>query len=56
MVPADSILMAVGMAPKADEAEKLRDCAKRFFRIGDCNKPATVAEATRLGYDVAFGL
>ena len=56
VVPADSILMAVGMAPKADEAEKLRDCAKCFFRIGDCNKPATVAEATRLGYDVAFGL
>ena len=33
------------LAAAKDEAEKLRDCAKRFFRIGDCNKPATVAEA-----------
>lgn len=54
--PADTILMAVGVAPKMQEAETLRDCAKYFFRVGDCNTPATVAEATRLAYDVAFGL
>ena len=54
--PADTILLAVGMRAKLDEAEALRDCAPKFFRIGDCNKPATIAEATRLAYDVAFGL
>lgn len=53
---ADTILLAVGMRAKKEEAEALRDCAPKFFRIGDCSKPATIAEATRLAYDVAFGL
>ncbi|MCJ7834432.1 FAD-dependent oxidoreductase [Cuneatibacter sp. NSJ-177] len=53
---ADTILLAVGMVPKREEAEALREHAKYFFRIGDCYRPATIAEATRLAYDVAFGL
>lgn len=54
--PADTVILAVGMRADMDQVEALRDCALEFRKIGDCNKPATMTEAVRLGYDVAFGL
>ena len=54
--PADTVLLAIGMKADVDQVEELRDCAMEFYKIGDCNKPATMTEAVRLGYDVAFGL
>ena len=56
LCPADTVLLAIGMRADLDEVEAYRDCALEFRKIGDCNKPATMTEAVRLGYDVAFGL
>lgn len=56
LCPADTVLLAMGMRADLDEVEAYRDCALEFRKIGDCNKPATMTEAVRLGYDVAFGL
>ncbi len=56
LCPADTVLLAIGMRADIDEVEAYRDCALEFRKIGDCNKPATMTEAVRLGYDVAFGL
>ena len=53
---ADTVLLAIGMRADVDEVEAYRDCALEFRKIGDCNKPATMAEAIRLAYDAAFGL
>lgn len=55
-IPADTVLLAIGMRAEVEKAEAFRNCAKEFFKIGDCYKPATMTEAVRLGYDVAFGL
>lgn len=56
LLPADTVLLAIGMRADLKEVEAFRDCALEFRKIGDCNKPATMTEAVRLGYDVAFGL
>ncbi len=53
---ADTVLLAIGMKADIDYVEQFRDAALEFRKIGDCNKPATMTEAVRLGYDVAFGL
>lgn len=55
-VKADAVLLAVGMKAKEAEAESLRDGALEFRKIGDCNKAATVEAATRLAWDVVYGL
>ena len=56
LCPADTVLLAVGMRADEEAVEAFRECAMEFRKIGDCNKPATMTEAVRLGYDVAFGL
>ncbi len=56
LCPADTVLLAVGMRADEGAVEAFRECALEFRKIGDCNKPATMTEAVRLGYDVAFGL
>lgn len=56
LIPADLVILAAGMTNDIDYVESLREAALEFRKIGDCNKPATMLEAVRLGYDVAFGL
>jgi 2,4-dienoyl-CoA reductase-like NADH-dependent reductase (Old Yellow Enzyme family)/thioredoxin reductase len=54
---ADSLILAVGLSPRAAETEKLRERAlavgAAFYTIGDAGSPSTVMRAVRDGYDAA---
>ena len=56
LLPADRVILAVGIQNDIDYVEGFREAALEFRKVGDCNKPAAMLEAVRLGYDVAFGL
>jgi pyruvate/2-oxoglutarate dehydrogenase complex dihydrolipoamide dehydrogenase (E3) component len=43
--PADSVILAVGMKSREQEAETFRELADRFISIGDCARVATVEHA-----------
>ena len=53
-VPADTVLLAVGMKPRAAEAETFRPCAERFRKLGDCVKVGNVKTVTRAAFDAAM--
>jgi NADPH-dependent 2,4-dienoyl-CoA reductase/sulfur reductase-like enzyme len=53
---ADTILLAVGLKPRTEVVESLRDCAPDFCVIGDCLQPATVMEAIHSGYFSAMDI
>jgi pyruvate/2-oxoglutarate dehydrogenase complex dihydrolipoamide dehydrogenase (E3) component len=55
-VSADSVVVAVGMKAKSDEALSYYGAADRFFLIGDCAKPATLHEAMRSAFAAAGSL
>ena len=50
-LPADTVIIAAGLAPKLDEAESFRSCAPEFWKIGDCRQARTVRLAIHEGYD-----
>jgi 2,4-dienoyl-CoA reductase-like NADH-dependent reductase (Old Yellow Enzyme family)/thioredoxin reductase len=50
------VVIAVGYAPRRDEAEAFRPYAPVFRLIGDCVRAAGVYEAVRDGYDAAMNL
>ncbi|MDR3332116.1 MAG: FAD-dependent oxidoreductase [Synergistaceae bacterium] len=52
-LPADTIVISVGMRSRNDEAEVLRFCAPQFIPIGNCVRPGVVKDAIRAGYDAA---
>ena len=54
--PADSVLLAAGLMPKAEEAEALRSDAYELMIIGDARKPGRVYDAVRQGFDAAMYL
>ena len=51
--PADNVLMAAGLKPKAAEAEALRSDEYELIIIGDAKKPGKVYDAVRQGFDAA---
>jgi len=53
---ADTILLAVGLKPRTEMVESLRNCAPDFSVIGDCHQPATVMEAIHMGYFSAMNI
>ena len=53
---ADTVLLAVGLKPRAMMVESLRNCAPDFVVIGDCLRPATVMEAIHMGYFSAMDI
>ncbi len=53
-LPADTVLLAVGMRSNAEEAETFRPCAKQFRKLGDCVKVGNVSHAIHQAYDVAM--
>jgi 2,4-dienoyl-CoA reductase-like NADH-dependent reductase (Old Yellow Enzyme family)/thioredoxin reductase len=53
---ADTILLAVGLKPRTEVVESLRNCAPDFVVIGDCQRPATVMEAMHMGYFSAMNI
>ncbi len=52
-VDAGSVVLAVGMKPRNDEALKYTGCADRFFLIGDCSCAGNVLKANRSAYSIA---
>lgn len=53
---ADTILLAVGLKPRTEMVESLRNCVMDFSVIGDCLQPATVMEAIHMGYFSAMNI
>ena len=53
---ADSIVNALGRLPLQEEAAAYALCAPVFYPIGDCLMAKTIAEANRLGYNVAMDI
>ena len=56
MMPADTVLLAAGMRALSAEAERFRECAEEFRRIGDCARVGNVNTATRSAFDAAMSL
>lgn len=52
-LPADSVVLSVGMRSKSDEALRFYGSAKHFYMIGDCVKPGTIQTANRSAYATA---
>jgi hypothetical protein len=61
-VPADTVLLAVGIRPDVSAAEKYMRCGKQFFTIGDCNpggdfgQIGSLQTAIRAGFDIACSI
>ena len=53
---ADTILLAVGLKPRTELVESLRDSVPNFVVIGDCQRPATAMEAIHMGYFSAMNI
>ena len=52
-IEADTVVLAVGMRPKTDEALAFYGTAPQFYMIGDCTKPGTIQTTTRSAYAAA---
>lgn len=53
---ADTVIIAVGMRPRSDIVDTLRDLAPECIAIGDCVKPGHILQAVRTGYDAAMSV
>ena len=54
LLPADSVVMAAGMKPKAAEATALYAPEYRLYTVGDCEKAANVQKAVRAAFAAAI--
>ena len=54
LIPADNVILSVGMRPLSAASEALRDCAPIFIPIGNCVRPGVVKDAIRAGFDAAM--
>lgn len=57
-IPADTVILALGMKARTEEARKLREAAGNIpvFEIGDCVRAAKVGEAVQEGYTAAMSI
>ena len=55
-LPAQSVILSVGMRAKKDEALSFYGSADRFALVGDCRKSATVEQAMRSAYAVSHSV
>ncbi len=53
VIPADTVILAVGMRANSDVFEAMYDCAPEVIPVGDCIKPGTIRQASRTGYFTA---
>ncbi len=53
LLPADTVVLAIGAAANNDLAEKLKGRVKELHLIGDAHKPRKITEALREGFDLA---
>ena len=49
----DTVIYAVGQKPLFEEAARLRGCARRFYAVGDCVTPKTIAAANETAATIA---
>lgn len=52
--PADAVIAALGMEPVTDLFSSFREMAPEFYSIGDCVKPAKMAEAVHSGFAIGW--
>ncbi len=52
-IPADSVVLSVGMRSKTDEALSFYGTGRAFWMVGDCKKPGTIQTTNRSAYGVA---
>jgi 2,4-dienoyl-CoA reductase-like NADH-dependent reductase (Old Yellow Enzyme family)/thioredoxin reductase len=55
-VRGDSVVIAVGYAPRTDIVDALLSTAPEVMVIGDCSRPRKVLQAIRTGYDAAMAV
>lgn len=53
-LPADSVILSVGMRSKADEALSFYGTNPGFYMVGDCRKPGTIQTTNRSAYVTAM--
>ncbi len=54
-IPADSVILAMGVASQRPEYEQLRKAyGDRLILVGDCDKPGQIYDALHAGHDKAF--
>jgi 2,4-dienoyl-CoA reductase-like NADH-dependent reductase (Old Yellow Enzyme family)/NADPH-dependent 2,4-dienoyl-CoA reductase/sulfur reductase-like enzyme len=54
LFPADTVVMAAGMAPRTAEVERLRAYGKEFYVVGDASRARQIGQATREAYDAVI--
>ncbi|KUO77236.1 MAG: NADH oxidase [Desulfosporosinus sp. BRH_c37] len=54
VIPADYILVAVGMKPQSDIYFDLKEAGVDVIRVGDCIKPGKIFDAVHTGYKAAL--
>lgn len=55
-IPADSVVLSVGMRSKSDEALSFYGVGSQFFMVGDCKKPGTIQTTNRSAYGAAMNI
>lgn len=55
-IPADSVVLSVGMRAKSAEALRFYGTAPQFYMIGDCKKPGTIQTTNRNAYATAMSI
>ena len=56
LIPADTVIYAVGQKPLTDEAYALADCAPEFYPLGDCIAPRNILAATQEAEQVVLDI
>lgn len=55
-LPADSVILSVGMRSKSDEALSFYGTNPGFYMVGDCRKPGTIQTTNRSAYVTASNI
>jgi 2,4-dienoyl-CoA reductase-like NADH-dependent reductase (Old Yellow Enzyme family)/NADPH-dependent 2,4-dienoyl-CoA reductase/sulfur reductase-like enzyme len=56
VLPADTVVVAVGYRPRTEVVDALAGTAPEFMTIGDCVRPRRVLYAVRMGYDAGMAV
>ena len=54
LLPADTVIVAVGTAPLAEERDKFRHVTYDVINIGDCKKASNMQHAIETGFDAGL--
>ena len=55
-IPADSVVLSVGMRSKTEEALSFYGTGRVFWMVGDCKKPGTIQTTNRMAYGAAMNI